>query len=46
MFSIHYITEDVVKSSDYGDVHKNLAEKTLTLHSFKRFAIIPSHPVT
>ena len=27
MFSIHYITEDVVKSSDYGDIHKNLAEK-------------------
>ena len=45
MFSIHYITEDVVKSSDYGDVHKNLAEKK-TPHSFKRFAIIPSHPLT
>ena len=27
MFSTHYITEDIVKSFDYGDVHKNLAEK-------------------
>ena len=45
MLSTYYITEDIVKSSDYGDVHKNLAEKK-TLHSFKRFAIIPSHPLT